>query len=288
MKSLSSPAQLLFPGIETPRSSPFLKWAGGKGALLKDLRPLVPAGCSVFFEPFVGGGSFMFEFSEGREYHMYDANNWLIDTYTAVAKNWEYVAEIIDTMPCSRDHFLKVRAVHPDSVESIYEKAANLIYLNKTCFRGLFRVNKKGFFNVPYGNYDRRVYDPELLKACSVALGKIHTISCQDYRRSLASVKPGSFVYLDPPYFKAGGYSDFNRYTASKFELGDQIELAAICNELSERGVKWLLSNSDTTTIKCLYSGYRVVEVDARREINLSSQNRDIKELVIMNYNPHD
>ena len=273
------------PLITTDRiAAPFLKWAGGKTALLGQLKAMLPANYSSIVEPFVGGGSFLFANSEGKRYLAYDANQWLVDTYKAVAKDWQQVADIIDSMPNTKSFYLTTRSIHPDSIESIYKKAASLIYLNKTCFRGLFRVNKKGYFNVPYGEYDRRIYNPRLLEACSACLSKVETIANADYRKSLAMVPSDAFVYLDPPYYKAGGYSDFNRYTASKFELSDQIELAAICNELSERGIKWMLSNSDTHVIRGLYQEYRITDLLARREINLTSSNRDITELLITNY----
>lgn len=270
--------------IENKTPAPFLKWAGGKTALLEQLKSLLPPSCSTIVEPFLGGGSFLFANSDGKRYLAYDANKWLVDTYRAVAKDWQQVADIIDCMPNTKSFYLMTRSVHPDSIESIYKKAAHLIYLNKTCFRGLFRVNRKGYFNVPYGEYDRRIYDPYLLEACSACLNQVETMEHADYRTSLAFIPNDAFVYLDPPYYKAGGYSDFNRYTSSKFELADQIELAAICNELNERGLKWMLSNSDTHLIRCLYEGYRITELRARREINLTSSKRDITELLITNY----
>ncbi|MFA7682157.1 MAG: Dam family site-specific DNA-(adenine-N6)-methyltransferase, partial [Candidatus Peribacteraceae bacterium] len=165
----------------------------------------------------------------------------------------------------------------------LFTRAARFIYLNKTCFRGLFRVNKKGEFNVPYGNYNRRYYDPENLEATSAALQDVD-IRCGDFEYGMTGIKKGDFVYFDPPYHKLGGYSDFNRYTKEKFCEEDQARLSNLCRELDSKGVLWALSNSDTDLIRDLYAGYQFNLIENRREINLNSQNRNITELLVTNY----
>jgi DNA adenine methylase len=144
-------------------------------------------------------------------------------------------------------------------------------------------VNRKGRFNVPYGEYDRRYYDLENLRAVAMALEGVE-IRHVDFELCLHDVTPEDFVYLDPPYYKLGGYSDFNRYTPGQFRETDHIRLAACCRELDLRGVRWAVSNSDTELVPELFQGYRVERLVNRREINLNSGERDITELLIMNY----
>lgn len=211
-----------------------------------------------------------------------DQNEWLIDTYEAIRDDWKKVAATLDTLPNTKNDFLRVRAIAPKSLNKI-ERAAHFIYLNKTCFRGLFRVNRQGHFNVPYGAYDRRYYDPANLSAAATALSGT-TILRGDYEAAVVGISEGDFCYFDPPYYKLGGFADFNRYTAGQFREKDQVRLAALCNELSERNVKWAMSNSDTPFIRDLYKKYRKVQVNARREINLKSQERNVSELLILNY----
>ena len=131
----------------------------------------------------------------------------------------------------------------------MFQRTAHLIYLNKTCFRGLFRVNRHGQFNVPYGQYDRRYYDPDNLSAVAAALAGVEIRRC-DFELCLSDVTAGDFVYMDPPYYKLGGYSDFNRYTKDQFRQNDHFRLAALCRELDLRGVRWAVSNSDTDFVR--------------------------------------
>ena len=154
---------------------------------------------------------------------------------------------------------------------------------HKTCFRGLFRVNRNNEFNVPYGAYDRRYYDTNNLAAVAFALKETEIRQC-DFELCLHDVTENDFVYFDPPYFKQGGYSDFNRYTQFQFREQDHIRLAAKCRELDERGIRWAVSNSDTGFIRTLFAGYKMIEISNRREINLNSQGRDIVELLIVNH----
>lgn len=262
-------------------ASPFIKWAGGKQALLPQLLPHFPQNFSRFIEPFIGGGAVFFGLKH-MEAIISDRNEWLVDTYTAVRDDWKKVAGILDILPNTKTHFLKIRSIKPDTVD-IYTRAAYFIYLNKTCFRGLFRVNQKGQFNVPYGDYDRRYYDPAILEAASISL-KHTQILHGDFEQAVIGCSDKDFIYFDPPYYKLGGYSDFNRYTSGQFREAEQVRLASLCNELTERGVRWALSNSETPFIRDLYKHYRVEKINARREINLNSKNRNVEELLILNY----
>jgi len=262
-------------------AKPFVKWAGGKQSLAARLSYFFPDNFTHYFEPFLGGGSVFFTL-EPPIATLSDTNAWLIDTYKAIREDWHRVARLLDAMENSRDEYLSYRAMSVDEMD-LWEKAAHLIYLNKTCFRGLFRVNKKGKFNVPYGNYNRRYYDPANLHAASQALSHVRLQSC-DYNSALQDAEPGSFVYMDPPYHKLGGYSDFNRYTPEKFKEPDHEQLREVCDELSQRGVRWAQSNSNTPLIQALYRDYQRVEISSRREINLNSSSRNCIELLIVNY----
>jgi len=263
------------------RAEPFIKWAGGKQALVAQLLPHFPKNYARYFEPFVGGGAVFFA-TKHSQATISDQNEWLIDTYEAIRDHCQAVAAKLDQLPNTKEDFLRIRAIPPTFLD-LATRAAHFIYLNKTCFRGLFRVNQKGQFNVPYGAYGRRYYDPANLIAASIEL-KGATILRGDYEAAIVGAYEGDFCYFDPPYYKLGGYSDFNRYTAGQFREKDQVRLAALCNELTERGVKWAQSNSDTPFITDLYKRYRMVKVNARREINLKSQDRDVAELLILNY----
>ena len=261
--------------------NPFIKWAGGKQALRETISNLFPKDYETYYEPFIGGGSLFFRTAPTTSV-IADYNWWLISTYKALKQDWKSVASRLDQIPNTKEHFLKVRSTDPQNL-STEDQAAMFIYLNKTCFRGLFRVNKKGMFNVPYGDYKRKYYDPQNLERVSEQLQNTE-IRQGDFEISLYDIGPDDFVYFDPPYYKLGGYSDFNRYTPIQFSEAYQLRLAALCRELDCRGVKWALSNSYTPFILNLYTGFNIHEINARREINLNSKKRNIKELLITNY----
>ena len=260
---------------------PVLKWAGGKQAIAHRLVGFFPADFDRYFEPFVGGGSVLFELRPNKAI-IGDANDWLLDTYEAVRDDQGRVTRVLDGLPNTRDEYMKIRSILPDTLP-LFKRAANLIYLNKTCFRGLFRVNRQGQFNVPYGQYNRRYYDPKNLRAVSSVLQDVE-IRRGDFELCLHDVDARDFVYLYPAYFKLGGDSDFNRYTRNQFRASDHFRLAALCRELDSRGVRWAVSNSNTDFVRELFEGYNLILIDNRREINLDSRNRNITELLITNY----
>lgn len=267
--------------IESSKAGPVLKWAGGKQGIASRLVEMFPLVFERYFEPFVGGGSVLFALRL-REAVVGDANEWLVDAYEAIREDPDRVAEILDSLENTKEEYLRIREILPQTLP-LFRRAAHLIYLNKTCFRGLFRVNQQGRFNVPYGQYDRRYYDPANLRAVAEVLQGVE-LRRGDFEVCLHDATDKDFVYMDPPYHKLGGYSDFNRYTKDKFRENDHVRLAALCRELEMRGVRWAVSNSDTALIRRLFQGYYLAAVDNRREINLNSQNRDITELLITNY----
>jgi DNA adenine methylase len=242
-----------------------------------------PAGFDRYFEPFVGGGSVLFAFQPRRAV-ISDANEWLIDTYEALRTDQAQVARILKGLVNTRDEYLRVRKIKPETL-SLFQRAAHLIYLNKTCFRGLFRVNRRGQFNVPYGQYHRRYYDPDNLRAVAEVLKRVE-IRRGDFEACLHDITARDFLYVDPPYYKLGGYSDFNRYTKDQFCEEDHFRLAALCRELDLRGVRWAVSNSATDFVRRLFAGYHRTTIANRREINLNAHERAIAELLVTNYVP--
>lgn len=262
-------------------AKPVLKWAGGKQALAARLIRFFPENFTRYYEPFIGGGSVLFTLQPDKAI-IGDQNDWLLDTYVAIRNDHERVAAILDSMVNTEEEYERIRMIQPQTLD-LYRRAAHLVYLNKTCFRGLFRVNRKNQFNVPYGAYDRRYYDPENLEAVSRCLRGVE-IRVGDFELTLADVAPEDFVYMDPPYYKQGGYSDFDRYRRWKFRQNDHVRLAAVCEDLDERGIRWAVSNSDTEFVRTLFDGYTMHLIANRREINLNSGDRDINELLITNY----
>lgn len=262
-------------------AKPFIKWAGGKQSVAHTLINFFQKSFERYYEPFLGGGSVFFALSP-KSAILSDENKWLIDTYLALKSDWRKVADHLEKMVNTEEEFLKIRSIDPWTL-SLFERAAQFIYLNKTCFRGLFRVNGKGGFNVPYGEYNRRYYDAENLEAVSFVLADVE-IKSGDFEFGVDGITGGDFVYFDPPYYKLGGYSDFNRYTAKQFREKDQFRLAALCRELDAKEVTWAVSNSNTEFVNNLYSGFQIHHLSTRREINLDSQNRDVVELLITNY----
>jgi DNA adenine methylase len=263
------------------KAEPIIKWAGGKQIIARILAGFFPKTYRHYYDPFVGGCSVALE-SGSKDGRLNDQNEWLIDTYRAIRDDWRRVAGILDVMKNTEEEYYRIRQVNPQT-EDPFTRAAMLIYLNKTCFRGLFRVNKLNRFNVPYGQYNRRYYDPANLAAFAEFIGK-YELRVGDFELALADAGPQDFVYLDPPYHRLGGYSDFNRYTSGKFREIDHLRLRNVCVELNRRGVRFLQSNSSTEYIRELYKDFHVSEINNRREINLNSKDREIKELVIKNF----
>jgi len=265
----------------TFEANPVLKWAGGKQALAEHLIRYFPDKFNVYYEPFIGGASVLLTLQPERAV-IGDRNDWLLDTYSEIRTDHESIAVLLNGMTNTREEFERIRRVRPETLD-LPARAAQLIYLNKTCFRGLFRVNRRGEFNVPYGAYDRRYYDPANLEVVARCFQKVE-IRYGDFELSLAGVTSDDFIYMDPPYYKQGGFADFDRYTKYKFRENDHVRLAAVCRELDERSVRWAVSNSDTPFVRDLFEGYQLHNVASRREINLNSENRDINELLITNY----
>lgn len=281
--------------MKTVRTSvvprPFLKWVGGKGQILGPLLSAVDEALPFgrYHEPFLGGGALFFEMARLRRLgrsktFLSDNNPNLIDTYLAVQNQVEKLMELLRGHGAchSKDYYYEVRASVPNS---LVEKAARIIYLNKTCFNGLFRENSKGEFNVPMGRYKNpRICDEENLRACSEALQRVE-ITRRGFEIVLEHAKPGDLVYFDPPYVPLSKTSSFTRYEKNDFDEACQRRLAEVYRELGKKGVKALLSNSMAPLVCELYAPFRLQKVMAKRHVNSKPEGRGaITEALVRNY----
>jgi DNA adenine methylase len=251
---------------------PFLKWAGGKGQLLAELRALVPPLRGRYFEPFLGGGALFFDLLPPKGV-LSDVNAEIVGCYATVR---DRVDELIRSLKKHRyevDHYYAVRDSDPAKLSPV-DRAARTIFLNKTGFNGLYRVNSSGKFNVPFGRYAKPlICDEANLRACSAALAKVELVTC-DFEESASRAKKGDFVYFDPPYVPLSRTATFTAYARGGFGRDAQNRLASVFDRLARRGVKVLLSNSDVPEIRELYSDYRIEIVKAARAINSKGSRR--------------
>jgi DNA adenine methylase len=273
-------------------AQPFVKWAGGKRQLLSELlrkvprafaKPDVRSGACRYFEPFLGGGALFFALRPRRA-TLADVNERLIRTYTGVRDDVEAVLGLLKEYERKHDErfFYRFRDVDIDS-KTDAEVAAWFIYLNKTGFNGLYRVNRDNKFNVPFGRYVRpNIRDEKTLRACSLALAGVELV-VKDFERVVAEARRGDFVYFDPPYVPLSATSSFTSYTSRGFGPKEQTRLRDVAQKLKKRGVYVLLSNSSAQAVRELYAeGFQIVEVLATRSVNSKATARgSISELVI-------
>lgn len=306
----------------TPLARPFLKWAGGKAQLLDAFTKRVPKDLTagalpVFVEPFMGGGAVYFNFNSifgFRECHIFDINEELVLVYNVVKRDVEGLIECLSDLSdafLSRDDarrkedYYAIRDTFNRRKRSInfaqygegwVERAAQFIFLNKTCFNGLYRVNSRGEFNVPFGRYKNpTILHEDLLRADSLALENT-TIHLGDFTQSRPYISEETFVYFDPPYRPLNRTSSFTQYSKGGFNDAEQKRLAAFYAECDAKGAKLMLSNSDPKNIDPndgffddLYKDYYIDRVPARRMINCDGAGRGkIHEIIVMNYDPRD
>jgi DNA adenine methylase len=264
-------------------AKPILKWAGGKTQLLKVLVASLPKSFNRYIEPFLGGGALLFRLALAGALAS-DSNQELIQFYGIVRDRADELLAAVTKLPVAREVYYTLRSADPESMDPI-SRAARFLYLNKTCYNGLHRVNRKGQFNTPFGGRTHvRVVDPDNIRRAAKVLAQTELL-CADYRDILHNAEPGDFVYLDPPYLPLGGYSDFKRYTPQFFGHEDHIQLAADFRDLAARRVQALLSNSANPAIEELYSDFPMIRVRASRQINCRANGRgQITELLIANY----
>lgn len=299
-------------GNDEKKVKPFLKWAGGKGQLITEIEKYYPFSdgkITKYAEPFVGGGAVLFDILgkyELEEIYISDINAELINTYRIIRDDIDKLISMLKEMQsefvpldtehrkayyiCKRERFNDLKVNGDESIN--IEKAALMIFLNKTCFNGLFRVNKKGLFNVPMGSYKNPLICDELnLRAVSEKLHKV-TIVCGDYRKSADFIDNKTFVYFDPPYRPITNTASFTAYTENLFNDDEQMELAKFVDTMHRKGAKVVISNSDPKNSNTednffdnIYSAHKIKRVEATRMINSKSEARGkIKELLISNF----
>lgn len=291
-------------------AKPFLKWAGGKTQLINDIQKALPNGISndkfTYIEPFVGSGAVLFwmlnNFSKLQKAVINDINEDLINTYKIIASRPKELISILQILQeefhalegkdeAKKEYYYTKRDLYNKRIEEQSGQAALFIFLNRTCFNGLYRVNRKNEYNVPMGSYKRpTICDRENVLAVSQALQKVE-ILCGDYEETLNYVDNSSLFYFDPPYKPLSETSSFNAYAKEEFNDAEQIRLRDFCYKLDTLGHTWILSNSDVkgkdendNFFDDLYSDFNIQRVDARRNINANPEKRGaLKELLITN-----
>jgi DNA adenine methylase len=273
-------------------AQPFLKWAGGKRQLLPLIRKNLPENfgrISKYYEPFIGGGAVLFDLQPGKA-TINDVNEEIVNVYEVVR---DHVGALIDDLKKHRnesDYYYRLREMDrgPEYKRlTRIERASRIIFLNKTCYNGLFRVNSQGQFNVPFGKYKNPNFTNEIvLKAVSNYLKKSEIKFLNgDFEDAVSGITKNSFVYFDPPYHPISDTSSFTGYSLNGFDEEEQGRLRGLCDRLDKIGCKFLLSNSYCDYICKLYKGYRVIEIPASRNINsVGSARGKVSEVLVKNY----
>lgn len=269
-------------------TTPFVKWAGGKRQLLEKFDNRMPDKYNRYFEPFVGGGAVLLHLKPESAF-INDINHELIHTYLEIRDHLDefiFLINDMDKVTCTKELYYEMRARYNKKQESSQydtEMAALFVYLNKHCFNGLYRVNGKGLFNVPWNQRQiGKSIDIENIKGISYYLRNVE-ITCQDFENAVTKAQKGDFVYFDSPYAPLNA-SSFEAYTKEGFLQEDHKRLAQLFEELSSKGCYCMLTNHNTELIQTLYSKYRIEEIDVRRAINSDAKNRVGKEVIIRNY----
>lgn len=268
---------------------PFLKWVGGKRQLISDISPLLPSKISTYYEPFIGGGALLFHL-QPKKAVINDYNSELINTYEVIRDNVEDLIIDLAKHKNEKDYFYEMRAKDRQynfNELSDIERASRVLYLNKTCFNGLYRVNKSGEFNTPFGSYKNpNIVNEPVLRAVSAYLNQNDIkILNVDFEQAVKGARKGAFVYFDPPYDPVSKSSNFTGYIEGGFGADEQERLRDICVDLDKKGVKFLLSNSATCFMKDLYKDFEIIEVNAKRHINSVGTKRGfVAEILVRNY----
>jgi DNA adenine methylase len=264
----------------TIKARPFIKWVGGKTQLLPEIEAVLPETFTGYFEPFIGGGAVFFHLANQGRFKtakINDFNPEISRLYGVIKAEPHKLMAALDTMASkgfTREVYNEIRAAEYDPVEEWDLSAARTIYLNKTGFNGLYRQNKKGEFNAPWGKRDDvTLYNRDVILACSEALQNT-AIETGDFALATHRAGPGSVVYMDPPYVPLTATSDFKSYTSEGFTLEDQKRVAATFKRLVDKGVHAIVSNSDTEVVRDLYQGYEIRTVMARRAVNSQGDKR--------------
>lgn len=275
----------------TTNITPILKWAGGKIQLLGEMTSLLPTEeFTAYCEPFLGGGAMLFFIQPGVAY-INDINSGLMNVYNVIKYYPEALIAELNEYENTAEFYSRIRELDRDferfAALSAVQQAARFIYLNKTCFNGLYRENRQGQFNVSYGKYKNPNFvNASGIRSMSQYFNAANVIfTSVDFSQVLNILPSETFVYLDPPYDPVSETANFTSYTRYGFTKEDHIRLRECCDALTAREIKFMLSNSDTHFICSLYAGYDITEVFAKRFINCSGNGRGaVKELIIRNY----
>lgn len=268
---------------------PILKWAGGKRQLLPILRTHYPREYNTYFEPFLGAGAVLLDLQPEHAI-VNDINEELINVYNNVQNNAENLINVLETYENDKDLFYSIRGLDRLPIYQFLDpvlRASRILFLNKTCFNGLYRVNKSGHFNVPFGNYKNPniINEEGILSLHNYFENNEVILLNTDFKVALDTASKGDFVYLDPPYDPVNKTSAFTSYSNDGFTKDDQINLYKTFCELHDRGCKLLLSNSATEFILDLYKDFKIELVDASRNINSKGEGRGkVKEVLVKNY----
>lgn len=269
------------------RIKPLFRWAGGKQQILRKLVEFLPTNFHelTYREPFLGAGSLFFCAKPDCAV-LSDLNADLIRTYESVVADADLISRYLreHAIKDSEDHYYEVRDMFNSASYYTGSQAARFIYLNRTCFNGIYRVNEKGDFNVPYGKKDKPIFpDVNHLRSVAAALTGAELIDC-DFETALEDAGEGDFVYLDPPYPALNGTSYFTHYTVDRFDAKSQERLAEVVYELDEAGCRLLMSNADTPTISKLYRGFDQTSLGVPRYVTSKSVKHEVSELIITNF----
>lgn len=270
---------------------PVTKWVGGKRQLLPEILKIIPKSYNRYFEPFVGGGALLFKLAPKNPV-INDQNSDLINIYQSIKNNPEELIKLLEKHQKnnSKEYYLNLRSVDRDErldLMTDVERAARILYMLRVDFNGLYRVNKKGQFNVPYGKYKNpKIVNKENIRAVNQYFNQSNVeILNQDFASAILEAKSNDFVYFDPPYIPLSTTSSFTSYTEDGFDQKDQIRLADKFYELASKGVKVMESNSDTAATRELYKNANIYEVKAKRMVNAKASGRGkINELIITSY----
>lgn len=271
-------------------AAPVLKWVGGKRQLMNEIKKVLPKTYTTYYEPFMGGGAVLFELQPDKAV-INDINGELMNLYKVIKNDVDLLIDDLKKHENTADYFYSIRELDrkKDKYENLsnIEKASRIMYLNKTCYNGLFRVNKAGEFNSPFGRYKNpNIVNEVTLRAVNKYFNTADIkILNKDFEKSLEGIRKGSFVYLDPPYDPVSNSANFTGYNKGGFNRDEQIRLKNLCDKLDKKGVKFLLSNSATDFIKDLYKDYNIKIVKAKRAINSNGNARgSVDEVLVRNY----
>lgn len=270
--------------------SPVLKWVGGKRQLLSALTALLPAQIPSYCEPFVGGGALLFSLQPTKAW-INDINQELINVYEVLKNDVDALIEELEKHKNEANYFYKIRNWDRDKTYyghlSPVQRAARVLYLNKTCYNGLFRVNSAGEFNTPFGHYKNpNIVNASMLKAVHTYFNTASIqFSSVDYANLLDHIDKNTFVYLDPPYDPVSDTANFTGYAKGGFDKSEQLRLRDFCHELNRRNIPFMLSNSATDFIRSIYADYNLTIIQAKRAINsVASKRGEVDEIVVRNY----